>query len=297
MRYTVGLTGGIGSGKSTVADRFAAHGIVVVDADVEAHRLTGPDGAAIAGDPRRVRRRASSTRAAHSTAPRCGRTSSPMPDARRRLESILHPMIRAACDRARDAATSPYVLLVVPLLFEAGDRAAAVHRTLVIACDEAIQVARVMKRSGLSASEVRAIIATQMPAAERIARADDVDRQQWRPVGARRAGRAVARALSRRGGAVRERLSADDTTLGPRLRGDDEPARGREIDDTGSPPSRGRRARAREGDRRHWVPAFAGTKSPRAGSSFVNRGRLLQNRDAAAEPVPMRLPALAHCDH
>ena len=83
-------------------------------------------------------------------------------------------MIRAACDRERDAAVSPYVMLVVPLLFESGKRAATVQRTLVIACDEAVQVARVMRRSGLTEAEVRAIIAAQMPAAERAARADDV---------------------------------------------------------------------------------------------------------------------------
>ena len=83
-------------------------------------------------------------------------------------------MIRAACDRERDAAASPYVLLVVPLLFESGGRATSVQRTLVITCDEPVQIARVMRRSGLSEAEVRAIIATQMSSAERVARADDV---------------------------------------------------------------------------------------------------------------------------
>ena len=99
---------------------------------------------------------------------------SPTPHERRRLEAILHPLIREACDRERDAATSPYVMLVVPLLFESRRRAANVQRTLVIACDEPVQIARVMRRSALTEAEVRAIIATQMPAAERIALADDV---------------------------------------------------------------------------------------------------------------------------
>ena len=173
MRYTVGLTGGIGCGKSTVAERFAAHGVAIVDADVEAHRLTAPGGAAIAairgafGD---------AFISADGALDRARMRTHVFEDAaeRRRLEAILHPMIRAACDGARAAATSAYVLLVVPLLFESTRRAATVQRTLVIACDEDIQIARVMRRSGLSAAEVRAIIAVQMPAAERIARADDV---------------------------------------------------------------------------------------------------------------------------
>lgn len=172
MRYTVGLTGGIGCGKTTVSDRFAALGVTIVDADVAAHRLTAPGGAAIDairtafgpsfitddGSLDRVEMRARVFADAHE---------------RRRLEAILHPMIRAACDRERDAATSPYVLLVVPLLFESR-RSATVQRTLVIACDESVQIERVMRRSGITETEVRAIIATQMPSAERIARADDV---------------------------------------------------------------------------------------------------------------------------
>ena len=173
MRYAVGLTGGIGSGKSTVADRFAAHGVAIVDADVEAHRLTAPDGAAIAAirdafGPRFITPDGALDRAAmrvHAFGD---------PAERRRLEAILHPMIRDACDRLRADASSPYVLLVVPLLFESGRKAGHVQRTLVIACDEAVQIARVMRRSGLAEAEVRAIIAAQMPAADRIARADDV---------------------------------------------------------------------------------------------------------------------------
>ncbi len=173
MRYAVGLTGGIGSGKSTVADRFAALGVAIVDADVAAHRLTAPGGAAIdairdAFGPSFIAADGALNRAvmrAHVFS---------RADERQRLEAILHPLIRAACDAERDAARSPYVMLVIPLLFESGRRAATMQRTLVIACDEAVQIERVMRRSGLTADEVRAIIATQMPAAERIARADDV---------------------------------------------------------------------------------------------------------------------------
>lgn len=173
MRYTVGLTGGIGSGKSTVADRFAALGVTIVDADVAAHRLTAPGGAAI-----------DAIRAAFGDAfigvdgalDRAAMRAHVFahPDERRRLEAILHPMIRAASDREREQATSPYVMLVVPLLFESGKRLSDLQRTLVVTCDEAVQVTRVMRRSGITEAEVRAIIAAQMPAADRTARADDV---------------------------------------------------------------------------------------------------------------------------
>ena len=173
MRYTVGLTGGIGSGKSTVADRFAAHGVAIVDADVAAHRLTAPGGGAI--DAIRDAFGAGYLTSAGAL-DRVAMRAHVFADAgeRRRLEAILHPMIRAACDQEAAMATSPYVMLVVPLLFESRKRAATVQRTLVIACDESIQIARVMRRSGLGEAEVRAIIATQMPAPERIALADDV---------------------------------------------------------------------------------------------------------------------------
>ena len=173
MRYTVGLTGGIGSGKSTVADLFAALGVTIVDADVAAHRLTAPGGAAI--EPIRTAFGAAfigadgaldrATMRAHVFA---------HPDERRRLEAILHPMIRAASERERDRAKSPYVMLVVPLLFESGKRLSDLQRTLVVTCDEDVQVRRVIHRSGITEAEVRAIMAAQLPAADRIARADDV---------------------------------------------------------------------------------------------------------------------------
>ena len=173
MPFIVGLTGGIGCGKSTVADRFAARGIVLVDADVVAHRLTAPGGAAIdairdAFGPASIGADGALDRAAIRD------RVFAEPAERKRLEAILHPMIRVETDRECAVASSPYVMLVVPLLFESRQRAATVQRTLVVACDEAVQIARVQRRSRLSEAQVRAIIATQMPAAERIALADDV---------------------------------------------------------------------------------------------------------------------------
>lgn len=172
MPYLVGLTGGIGSGKSTVAERFAKLGIAIVDVDLAAHRLTAPGGEAI---PAIRAAFGSSFIAADGSLDRPAMRAHVFADAgeRRRLEAILHPMIRVASDRECAAATSPYAMLVVPLLFES-ERAGSVQRTLVIACDEDVQIARVMRRSGLTEAEVKAIIATQMPAPERIARADDV---------------------------------------------------------------------------------------------------------------------------
>src|ERR1700694_5210797 len=101
MRYTVGLTGGIGSGKSTVADRFAAKGGAIVDADVETQRLTPPGGAPI---PAIRAACGAGFIAADGALDRAAMRAHVFADvdARRRLEAILHPMIRAACDRARD---------------------------------------------------------------------------------------------------------------------------------------------------------------------------------------------------
>lgn len=186
MRYTVGLTGGIGSGKSTVADCFADKGIVIVDADVAAHRLTAAGGLAI--DAIRAKFGPLFI-AADGSLDRTRMRAHVFADAneRKRLEAILHPMIRRECEAQRESATSPYVMLVVPLLFESrANRSAtptsrsasaavpAVQRTLVVACDERVQIERVMRRSAMREAEVKAIIATQMPAAQRVALADDV---------------------------------------------------------------------------------------------------------------------------
>jgi len=173
MRYAVGLTGGIGAGKSTVADRFARHGVVVVDADAIAHRLSSAGGAAIpalreAFGPKFITPAGALDRAAMR--------DHVFTDAgeRARLEGILHPLIRATSDAEREAATSPYVLMVVPLLLEKRGRPADVQRVLVVTCEESVQIERVMRRSGLSKPEVERIIATQMPQADKVRLADDV---------------------------------------------------------------------------------------------------------------------------
>lgn len=171
----MGLTGGIGSGKTAVADRFAARGVAVVDTDAIAHELTGPAGAAMtalaaAFGPGILRPDGGLDR------PAMRQLVFSDPAARSRLEGILHPLIRQeSADRCRTAA-SPYVILAVPLLVESGTYRERCDRILVVDCDEATQVARVMARSGLPEAEVRAIMSAQASRAERLAVADDVIR-------------------------------------------------------------------------------------------------------------------------
>lgn len=171
--YVVGLTGGIGSGKSAAAAMFAELGASVVDTDAIAHMLTRPHGAAIGpiraafGEqviaPDGALDRAAMRRLAFSE-----------PQAKRRLEQILHPMIRDDCERQIRGAEGPYVILVVPLLVESGAYRERVDRVVVVDCPEQLQVERVGARSGLPADEVRAIMEAQASRSERLAVADDV---------------------------------------------------------------------------------------------------------------------------
>ena len=172
-RYVVGLTGGIGSGKSAAADEFARLGAAVVDTDLISHRLTGPGGAALpaiqrlfgegfvlpsgAMDRKRMRERVFADAAA-----------------RKSLESVLHPLIREESERQIAAAAGTYVVHVVPLLVESGDFRRRVDRVLVVDCPEATQIARLRARSGLSGDEALAIVQSQASRAERLAAADDV---------------------------------------------------------------------------------------------------------------------------
>ena len=171
--YVVGLTGGIGSGKSAAADLLAARGALVVDTDQIAHQLTAPGGAAM--EP--IREAFGNGVVAADGAlnrPAMRALAFEDPDARKRLEAILHPMIRAESERQCRAATTPYVVLVVPLLIESGTYRERVRRLCVVDCPEDIQVLRVMQRSGLEERQVRAIMAAQASRAERLAAADDV---------------------------------------------------------------------------------------------------------------------------
>ena len=171
--FSVGLTGGIGCGKSTVADLFAALGATIVDTDVIAHALTAPQGAAM---PAIVAEFGPDFAQPDGALDRARMRTLVFSDAtaRARLEAILHPRIRTATEAAGQAATGAYVIYVVPLLIESGSWRERVTRVLAIDCSEDTQVARVMQRSHLSADEVRAIMATQVTRARRLAEADDV---------------------------------------------------------------------------------------------------------------------------
>lgn len=176
VSFVVGLTGGIGSGKSAAADAFAALGAHVVDTDAIAHALTAPGGAALPA------LRAAFGAAAFAPDGALDRAALRRqvfadPAARARLEAILHPMIRAEAEaRLRRAASAdfPYALLVVPLFIETGAYREHVDRIAVVDCPEEMQIARTMARSGLTRAEVEAIMAAQVARAARRAVADDV---------------------------------------------------------------------------------------------------------------------------
>lgn len=173
MSGVVGLTGGIGSGKSTVAERFRALGATVVDTDEISRRLTGPEGAAMERLGAEFGRKYLTAEGALDRAA-MRRLAFEDPTARARLEAILHPAIRAAADEALAAAAGPYAMVVVPLLYETRGYAGRVARVLVVDCPEALQLERTAARSGLAPGEVRAIMAAQWPRWRRLQMADDV---------------------------------------------------------------------------------------------------------------------------
>ena len=171
--YAVGLTGGIGSGKSTVAERFGKLGVAVIDSDEIAHELTRPGGAAI-GPIRKAF--GAGLIGADSALDRARMRKLAFGDvaAKKKLEAILHPLIREESARRSERADSAYAILVVPLLAEGGIDRSRYARVLVVDCTEAQQVERAVRRGGLSESEVRAILAAQATREQRLALADDV---------------------------------------------------------------------------------------------------------------------------
>jgi len=175
MSYVVGLTGGIGSGKSAVGDLFAQRGVTVVDTDAIAHALTTPGGVAMAAIRAEFGDAVASADGALDRAAMRAMVFAD-PSARKRLEAILHPLIRAESERQLIAnpAASPYAILMVPLLIESGDYRKRVNRIAVVDCAEDTQIERVMSRSGLARSEIERILAAQATRAERLAAADDV---------------------------------------------------------------------------------------------------------------------------
>ncbi|MFW7342190.1 dephospho-CoA kinase [Pollutimonas sp. H1-120] len=171
--YKIGLTGGIGSGKSRVADLFADWGAAVIDTDVIAHELTSPGGAAIES----IRHEfgpdiISPTGALDRQAMR--ELVFESPQARQRLESIIHPMISSVTQKRADAAQGCYLVFVVPLLVESGRWRDRVDRICVVDCDPETQIRRVQARSGLTPEAIARIMSAQASREARLAVADDV---------------------------------------------------------------------------------------------------------------------------
>lgn len=175
--YVVGLTGGIGCGKSEAARQFARLGVPVVDVDIISHSLTAT-GEPILDEIAKLFGMDFLT--AESTLNRAKLRTHVFsnPAERKKLEALLHPAIQnRAIEQINDIRTRlqpPYLVLVVPLLFESNSYQSIVNRTVVIDCDESEQIKRTMARSQLSESEVKAIIQAQIPRATRRERADEV---------------------------------------------------------------------------------------------------------------------------
>jgi dephospho-CoA kinase len=169
----VGLTGGIGSGKSTVAELFAQHGVPVIDTDLIAHALTQAGGLAMSlirsqFGPDFVDSEGGLNRALMR------RTVFGDPAPRSKLEAILHPLIRNRVETQLKTLTAAYAVVVIPLLVEKGGYADLLDRVLVVDCSPELQIARTMARSALSGEEVQRILAAQADRQTRLAQADDV---------------------------------------------------------------------------------------------------------------------------
>lgn len=174
-QVVVALTGGIGSGKTTVAALFEHLGAGIVDADEISHALTKPGGRAIDGIAAAFGKRFITTNGAlDRVAMRTLVFAEPASKAQ--LESILHPMVRADVDAALAsvAQSSPYAMLVVPLLFESTAYRRRAQRTLVVDCPTRLQITRVEQRSGLASDEIHRIISSQVSRACRLQMADDI---------------------------------------------------------------------------------------------------------------------------
>ncbi|HCG79722.1 MAG TPA: dephospho-CoA kinase [Oceanospirillales bacterium] len=169
--FILGLTGGIGSGKSAASAYFRDQGIVVVDADIVAREVVEPGQPALLAIKQRY-----GSEALHDdgTLNRAWLRAKVFaePDERKWLESQTHPRIRDSIIAQLKAATSPYAILESPLLFESG-QSELVARTLVIDVPEEIQVERASSRDGNEEEQIRRIIAAQIPRSERLQRADD----------------------------------------------------------------------------------------------------------------------------
>lgn len=172
MRFILGITGGIGSGKSAATQWFESQGITVIDADIVAREVVEPGRPALQAiqhafgnwvllEDGNLDRRALREHIFQ------------FPEARQTLEKITHPAIRQSIIQQLQQAESPYVILVSPLLFETNQHELT-HHTLLVDADEQTQLQRASQRDGQSEEQIRKIIATQMPRAQKQQLANDV---------------------------------------------------------------------------------------------------------------------------
>jgi len=173
VSFVVGLTGGIGSGKSAAADEFARLGATVIDTDAIAHELTGRNGIALSRIKRIFGTKAIGADGAMDRKWMREQVFA-NPAKKKKLEALLHPLIREEAARRIRAAAGSYVIYVVPLLIESGEPRRGVDRVLVVDAPEAAQLERVRSRSRLADGEIRAILAAQATRQARRAAADDV---------------------------------------------------------------------------------------------------------------------------
>ncbi|MCG7366001.1 dephospho-CoA kinase [Pantoea sp. ACRSH] len=172
MPYTVALTGGIGSGKSTIANAFAALGVPIIDADVIAREVVEPGSAALQRIAERYGERILTEQGALNR-PRLREIIFQSPDEKAWLNNLLHPLINARTQQLKALSTAPYVLWVVPLLVENGLQHQA-DRVLVVDVDEATQLRRTIQRDGIDRQQAQNILSAQATRSARLAVADDV---------------------------------------------------------------------------------------------------------------------------
>ncbi|MDC0575269.1 dephospho-CoA kinase [Nitrosomonadaceae bacterium] len=173
MSLIIGLTGGIGSGKTSATRFFAAEGIAIIDADTISHELTGAQGDAIPNIKKYFGVDFITKNGKLDRKKMKNRIFSDI-NSRKKLEEILHPLIQAEVMHRIENASSPYIIVVAPLLLETGDYCETVTRILVVDCNEEYQISRTVSRDGLSKEEVRTIMAAQKSRQERLDQADDV---------------------------------------------------------------------------------------------------------------------------
>ncbi len=173
MPLIIGLTGGIGCGKSSATNFFAAYGVDIIDTDEIAHKLTLPRGKAI-DTIRKIFGTGFIAKDGSLDRNRMRKLVFSNQIFRNKLEAILHPLIYHEVIRRISLATSAYIIIVVPLLLETNVFQKLIHRILVIDCTEQLQISRTIARSKLDEQEVCAIMATQISRQKRLEQADDI---------------------------------------------------------------------------------------------------------------------------